>query len=77
MRLKIKNRSKRYGINKPRHRHGHKYTKYKIYLSRLIFICKQHLSNIWSWIHEKVKQHLGWVKKTVAYKGKGVAELYI
>ena len=24
---------------------------------------KQHLSNTWSSIHEKVKQHLGWVEK--------------
>ena len=24
---------------------------------------KQHLSNIWSTIHEKVKQHWGWVEK--------------
>ena len=30
---------------------------------------KQHLSNIWSSIHEKVKQHWHWVeKKSVAYK---------
>ena len=32
-------------------------------------ICiKQRLSNIWSWTHEKVKQHWDWVKKTIAYK---------
>ena len=32
----------------------------------MMFMCnKQHLSNIWSWIHEKVKQHL---KKRVADK---------
>ena len=32
----------------------------------MMFMCnKQHLSNIWSWIHEKVKQHL---KKGVADK---------
>ena len=29
---------------------------------------KQHLNNIWSSIHEKVKQHWGWVEKSVAYK---------
>ena len=33
---------------------------------------KQHLRNIWSSIHEKVKQQCGWVKKSVAYKKKGV-----
>ena len=32
-------------------------------------ICiKQHLINIWSSIHEKVKQHWGWVEKSVACK---------
>ena len=34
-------------INKPRPRHGHKYTKYKSCLSTMMAICiKQHLSNI-------------------------------
>ena len=44
-----------------------KYTKYKICLS----IMMQHLSNIWSLIHEKFKQQWGWnelKKKNVAYK---------
>ena len=32
-----------------------------------MLICiKQHLSNIWSSIHEKVQQH--WVEKSVIYK---------
>ena len=36
----------------------------------MIFICnKQHVSNIWSLIHEKVKQHWGWIeKKSDSYK---------
>ena len=39
-------------------------------LSKMMLICiKQHLSNIWSWIHEKVKLHLGRVKKKKIYKG--------
>ena len=47
MRLNMKNRSNRYDINRPRRRHGHKYTKYKIYLDIMMVICiKQHLSNI-------------------------------
>ena len=34
---------------------------------------KQRLSNIWSSIHKKVKQHWGWAgKKSVAYKKKSV-----
>ena len=69
MRLKMKNRSHRYDINRVRPRHGHKYTKYKTYISIMIVICiKQHLSNILSSIHEKAKQHWGWVEKSVAYK---------
>ena len=47
MRLKMKNRSSRYDINRPRCRHGHKYTKYKMCLDIMMVICiKQHLSNI-------------------------------
>ena len=54
----------RYNINRPRSRYGHKYSKCKKCLSMMILICiKQHLSNIWSSIHEKVKQHWGWVEK--------------
>ena len=58
MRLKVKNRIRRYYINKPRPRHGRKYTKYKIFLSIMMVICvKQHLSIICSSIHDKIKQH--------------------
>ena len=47
MRLKIKNRSHRYDINKLRPRHGHKYTKCKMCFSMMMIVCtKQHLSNI-------------------------------
>ena len=43
MRLTMKNRSIRYDINRPRPRHGHKYTKYRIRLSIMMVICtKQH-----------------------------------
>ena len=52
-----------YDINRPRSRRGHKY-KYKNCLSMMIFICtKQLLSNIWSSIHEKLKQHWDWFEK--------------
>ena len=58
----MKNRSSRYDINRPRRRHGHKYTKYKLCLSFMMVICvNPHLSNIWSSIHDKVKQHWGWL----------------
>ena len=47
MRLKMENRSHRYDKNRPRRRHGHKYTKYKMYLSIMMVISiKQHLNNI-------------------------------
>ena len=56
-------------INRLMPRYGHKYTKNKMRLSIMTVICiKQHLSNIWSWTHAKVKQRWGWVKKGVAYK---------
>ena len=39
-------------------------SKYKKCLSMMMLICiKQHLSNISSSIHEKVKQHWDWVEK--------------
>ena len=58
MKMKMKNRSHRYDINKPSSRHGYRYSKYKKFLSIMMVICiKQHLSNILSSIHEKVKQH--------------------
>ena len=64
MTMKMKNRSQRYDMNRPRPRHGHRYTKYEMCLSITIVICiKQHLSNIWSSVHEKVKQHWGWLEK--------------
>ena len=43
----MKIRSHRYNINKPRFRHGHKYTKYKMYLSiMMVMRIKQHLNII-------------------------------
>ena len=58
MRLKMKNRSQGYEMNRPRPRHGHKYTIYKMCVGIMMVICiKQHLSNILSSIYKKVKQH--------------------
>ena len=55
----MENRSYRYDINRPRRRHGQKYTNnIKCVFDVMMFICiKQYLSNICSSIHEKVKQH--------------------
>ena len=62
MRLKMQNRLQRYDINSPRPRYRHKYTKRKFCLSITMVICiKQHLPNVWSWIHERAKKHWDWV----------------
>ena len=51
----MKNRLHRYDINRPRSRNEHKYNGYKKCLIIIMLLCtKQHLSNIWSSIHEKV-----------------------
>ena len=77
MNSKMKNGSQRYDINGPKPGNGHKYTKYKMCLSVMKVICiKQHLSNIWSLTHEKVKQQWSWVEKNVAYK-KGIFAIYV
>ena len=39
MKMKMKNRSHRYDINRLRSRDGHKYIKYKKCLSMMMFIC--------------------------------------
>ena len=47
MKMKMKNKSHRYDINRPTSRHGHKYSKYKKCLGMMMLICiKQHLINI-------------------------------
>ena len=68
----MKNLSHRYNINGTRSRHGRKY-KYKILNIKCVsvrsWLCnKQDLSNIWSWIHEKVKQHWGSIEKSCSSK---------
>ena len=64
MRLKMKYGSHRHDINRTWLRHELKYTWHKMCLSMIMVLRnKQHLSNFWSWIHEKVKQHWGWVEK--------------
>ena len=60
----MKNRLHRYDVNRPKSWHEYKYSKYKKYLRMMIIVCiKQHLSNVWSSIHEKGKQNEGWVEK--------------
>ena len=61
----MKYRSHRYDINRTKPRHCYEYIEYKVFLSIIMVVMcnKQHLSNIWSWIHEKFKQYWGWVEK--------------
>ena len=67
--MKIKNRSYRYGINRPKSAHGHKYSICKKCLIMTILICiKQHLSNTWTSIHERLNNTDAKLKKSVAYK---------
>ena len=59
----MENRSHIYDKNTTRPRNGYEYTKYKFCVSMIMVMCnKQHQSNISGWIHEKVKQHWGWVE---------------
>ena len=64
MKMKMIKRKQIRHVSRPRSRHGYKYSKYRKCLDMMILIfSKQHLSNIWSWIHEKVKQLWDWVEK--------------
>ena len=63
IRVKMRNRSRRYDIIRTRSKHEHKYTKYKMCHSMVIICNKRHLSSICGWAPEKVKQHWGWVEK--------------
>ena len=77
--LKMKYGSHRYDINRTRPRRGNKCSKYKMCLIIMMVMCnKQHLSNIWSYIHKKIKQHWGWVgKKALLIKRKQALLLII
>ena len=68
MGLKMKNRSQRYDVNRLRPRHGHRYNERKICLSMMIICIKQHLSNIWSLIHKKIKGYLRYKTKTITFQ---------
>ena len=73
MKMKMKNRSHWYGINRPRYRDEHKYNKYKKVSQYDDLKCiKQHLSNTWSSNHEKLSNTEAELKKSVAYKKKRV-----
>ena len=63
MRVKMKNRSYRHDIDRTMLRHRYEYPECKMHLSRFMVMWnKQHLSKVWRWLYEKVKQHWGWVE---------------
>ena len=45
MRVKMKNRSHRYDINRTRPRHGYEYTKYEMCFSMMIVMCNKQKLN--------------------------------
>ena len=73
IRLKMKNRSHRYDINRPRPRHGQRYTKYKMYLSIMMVICiKQHQATFEAQFMKRLSNTEAELKKSVAYNKKRV-----
>ena len=62
LKTNMKKRLHRYNINRPKSRYGHKYSKYQK-CHGMMMLFKQHLSNIWGSVHEKVKQHWSWVEE--------------
>ena len=74
MRLKKTNRSHRYDKNRPRRRHGHKYTKFKIRLMIMMVTCikKTHLVTFEAQFMNKLSNIEAELKKSVAYTKKRV-----
>ena len=63
MKMKMKNRSYRYDINRPSlDMDTNKVNIKSISLWRCLHV-KQHLSDIWSSIHEQIKQHWDWAQR--------------
>ena len=61
MKIKMKNGSHRYDINRPSLDMDTDVV--NIRSASVGWFFKQHLSNMWSSVHEIVKHHWGWVKK--------------
>ena len=69
MRLKMKNKSQRYDINRPKSKHGCKYTKYEMYLVIIMVICiKQHIVLFEAQFMEKLSDTEAEVKKALLIK---------
>ena len=69
MRLKMKKRVCRYDMDNPRHRHGHKYIKYKICHSTMMVVCiQQTLATFEFKFMKKLINSEAELKKSVANK---------
>ena len=69
MKMKMNKGSQINNVNRSRPRHEHRASKYKKCLGMKMLTCiKQHLSNVWSPIHEKLNNTAAELKKSVAYK---------
>ena len=69
MTLKMKNRSQRYDINRPKSKHGCKYTKYEMCLVIIMVICiKQHIVLFEAQFMKKLSDTEAKVKKVLLIK---------
>ena len=69
MRLKVKNESHRYDINRTRPKRGYKYTEDKMCLSMMVVMSnKQHLATPEADFVEKFSNSEAELKKSVVYK---------
>ena len=71
MMLKMKNRSQRYDINRPRPAHGPKYTKCKMCLS-IMMVLRNRYATFEAQFMKKLSNTEAELKKSVAYKKKRV-----
>ena len=69
MKMRMKNRSHRYDINRSRSRHEHKYTEYKTCLSMMILICiQQHQATFGAQFMRKSSNSEAEMMQSIAYK---------
>ena len=68
--MKMKSRSHRYDINRPRPTNGSKYTKYKICLSIMMVLCIKEHTNSHQFMKKLNNIEAELKKKRVAYKEK-------
>ena len=66
--LRMKNISHRYNINRPRHRHGHKYTKYEVCLRIIMVISSNTQAAFEAQFMKKLSNTEAQLKARVAYE---------